>query len=416
MKEDAEKRRLVILHGYQMQNKWMTWGLDKMLDQDLTWNSLIYRYSEELTKFVLNGSLNTLPTPDNLRRWKQAKGIQCGLCGHPDCTLKHILAGCKWVFNVESKLPREDRFTWRHNCLLLELALAIMSKLQEINAKPVVSTKPTNTQAFVKAGTCKQNRKHKSLPSILEQARDWRCNFDLPECRTDRSQLTFPHDICETSKRIDGYIVSREKKICVRGPEMTAPMDDNVDKWHKIKTNKYNDAITQEGWTFENLIVEVGALGWIPPSTHAQLKHLGFSTSEISKLKENLRYVARKCSYIIYVNRFNKDFHPWRIKASCEAFDTAHLPSSPLLDKGPPEVTARSEALHFLQKNVSHPNSAMEDCNIRANAVSEPVDKGPAKSTELPLSDVDNIDEELLIEEELQRESVANSLPTYNDF
>ena len=54
----------------------------------------------------------------------------------------------------------------------------------------------------------------------------------------------------------------------------------------------------------------------------------------------------------------------------------------------------------------------MEDCNIRANAVSEPLDKGPAKSTELPLSDVDNIDEELLIEEELQREVVANSLPT----
>ena len=58
----------------------------------------------------------------------------------------------------------------------------------------------------------------------------------------------------------------------------------------------------------------------------------------------------------------------------------------------------------------------MEDCNIRINAVPEPLDKGPAKSTELPLSDADNVDEELLIEEELQRKSVANYLPTYNDF
>ena len=88
----------------------MTWGLDKMLDQDLTWNSLIYRYSEEITKFVLNGSLYILPTPDNLRRWKQEK-VSSVVCVD---TLKHILAGCKWVFNVESKLPREDRFTWRH--------------------------------------------------------------------------------------------------------------------------------------------------------------------------------------------------------------------------------------------------------------------------------------------------------------
>jgi hypothetical protein len=69
MKKEAEAKRLVILHGYEMQNGWMSFGLDKVMNNDLTWNKLINVYSQELTKFVLNASTKTLPSPNNLRRW-----------------------------------------------------------------------------------------------------------------------------------------------------------------------------------------------------------------------------------------------------------------------------------------------------------------------------------------------------------
>ena len=227
----------MILHGYQMQNGWMQYGLDKMIEQDLTWQSLIHRYSEQLTKFVLNGLLKTLPSPDNLRRWNQAKGILCGLCGKPDVTLKHILAGCSWVFSVENKKPHEDRYLWRHNCCLRVVAVAIMSRLRDVNASPQKRAPKARTrQAFVKAGSAPKRRAPRPRKCILDPARDWKCNFDLREVRLgEETELVFPHDVCPTARRIDGYTISREEKICVLGPEMTSPMDDNVDKWHKQK-------------------------------------------------------------------------------------------------------------------------------------------------------------------------------------
>ena len=341
LKRETEQKRLVIVHGYEMQNGWMQWGLDRMMDQDLTWNELIYRYSEQLAKFVLNAQLQTLPTPDNLRRWHRAQGVLCGLCGRREVTLKHILAGCSWVFSTENALPREDRYTWRHNCCLRRVAEAILAKLQSINSKPPppsseVAMKKCN---FIKHG--QRGRRSRQAPSgVLEAARDWKCNFDLPELRRRGGQMVFPADICPTAKRIDGYIVSRSQKICVLGPEMTSPMDDNVEKWHQIKKDKYRQQVESvTDWTFFDLDVEVGALGWIPPSTHSQLRQLGFSTKELTTLKRDLRYLARKCSYVIFVNRFNRDFHPWRLTVSSgECGSKRTMPSAyePLLDTGPP--------------------------------------------------------------------------------
>ena len=48
-----------------MQASWRTYGLDKTLQADLTWGGMLYTYSEELLKFVLNATTQTLNTPDN---------------------------------------------------------------------------------------------------------------------------------------------------------------------------------------------------------------------------------------------------------------------------------------------------------------------------------------------------------------
>ena len=65
---------------------------------------VLTQYSDRLLSFVLNSLLNTLPTPNNLRLWRSAKNLSCGLCGKSDSvTFGHIMGGCPWVLNVENK-------------------------------------------------------------------------------------------------------------------------------------------------------------------------------------------------------------------------------------------------------------------------------------------------------------------------
>ena len=99
----------------------------------------------------------TLPSPDNLRRWNKASGIQCGLCGRPNVTLNHILASCAWVRDREDCMSREDRFTWRHNCLIREVVKGIEDFLLEINASapsgPVPSRKESSNLSNLRLAT-----------------------------------------------------------------------------------------------------------------------------------------------------------------------------------------------------------------------------------------------------------------------
>ena len=82
MRRDAEKKRLVLLEKYQLQNSWIKWGLQDMMSKDLTW--------------------------------------------------------------------REDRITWRHNCVLSELAKVVRRKIREVNSNPF----PTPcSYSIAKAGT-----------------------------------------------------------------------------------------------------------------------------------------------------------------------------------------------------------------------------------------------------------------------
>ena len=296
LKKEAEAKRLVILHQYEMQASWLSWGLDRMMTKDLSWETIRDQYSQRLLKFVLNSQQNTLPTPDNLRRWNLNKDAICGLCGERAATLSHVLAGCYWVRTVENKLPREDRYTWRHNNILLLLAKAISEQLVIFNAsRPGESKSQAALIQFVRPGQKPRANRQKKRSSLLDGACDWKGNFDLPEFQRG-SAYVFPHDVCLTPLRIDGYILSRTAKICI-GIELTF-------------------AANLNGWKFHAIIVEVGARGWIPPSVPNALRKLGIPSYRVSSLLKNLTLLALKSSYVIWLNRFNKDFQPWRLPAA----------------------------------------------------------------------------------------------------
>ena len=45
------------------------------MTKDLTWNKLLYGYTDKLLKFVINANLLTLPSPDNIKRWNLSDNV-----------------------------------------------------------------------------------------------------------------------------------------------------------------------------------------------------------------------------------------------------------------------------------------------------------------------------------------------------
>lgn len=93
-------------------------------------------------------------------------------------------------------------------------------------------------------------------------------------------------------------------------------MEENITVWHQAKLLKYDDEIRSEaqrnGWTFHSIIIEVGARGWIPHGVNSALTRLGLPS--VKELCHDLSHIALKSSYVIWLNRWNKDFQPWRLE------------------------------------------------------------------------------------------------------
>ena len=87
-----------------------------------------------------------------------------------------------------------------------------------------------------------------------------------------------------------------------------------MEKWHVIKKEKYDNEISKEaaknGWRFDKLILEVGARGFVPKHVSKACNKLELPAKQTTN---KLSLVAQKCCYVLWINRFNKDFQPWRI-------------------------------------------------------------------------------------------------------
>ena len=322
IEQHHHERIVASKQHYEMQNAWLRW-MELRMQGDLDWNKLLYHYSEKLVQFVLKAQLNVLPTLDNLKRWGISTSGKCGLCGKPFPTLCHILANCEAVLAEEQALGvSENRYKWRHNCVLRTLAEAIKAKLTWVNSLPPVPNAADpllRPVTFVKAGAAPSTlraasdkvRSDRHL-GLLADARDWICDFDLPEFHLPpRPSFGLPADVGATSNRIDSFILSRQTRSFIAGPELTVPMEENLDNQHSIKTKRYGDMATHllGGWRLSGLLcLEMGCRGVDPPSFRAVLRQLAFSPKEVSQLRDACAYVARYCSYLIWLNRYKRDF------------------------------------------------------------------------------------------------------------
>ena len=163
--------------------------------------------------FALNSVTNTLPSPDNLKRWGKRVVSKCPLCQNTG-TLEHILNFCPVALT-------QKRYNYRHDSVLNHLTSVI------------IANKPENIEVYA------------DIPG-----------FDL-------NGSTIPPDILVTLSRPDLVIVNRSNKT-VDILELTCSFERNILAAHQRKTTKYISLkadIESAGFACSLLPFEIGSRG-----------------------------------------------------------------------------------------------------------------------------------------------------------
>ena len=97
--------------------------------------------------------------------------------------------------------------------------------------------------------------------------------------------------------------------------------------WHTAKLKKCETELRIEAernrWSLHTIVIEVGARGWIPSNVASSLARLGLPA--VKNLCGKLGLLAVKSSYVIWLNRFNKDFQTWRISVGDQSAAVVRL-------------------------------------------------------------------------------------------
>ena len=149
-------------------------------------------------------------------------------------------------------------------------------------------------------------RKQEAPLKVLEKANDWKADFDLHSAK-EEVKYSMDQRVCSTTFKPDGYVVSHEEKLCVV-IELTCPMEENMDKWHLKKKEKYKQELQSEVYEMIYVVVEVGARGGMLNTLRREFRRLGLTKAEVSKLVDECRRMAERCSFAVWCQRFTKDF------------------------------------------------------------------------------------------------------------
>ncbi len=324
-----EKR---VAHSAQLarQGAWSKWA-DRTEPFDFSWRNLIYKVSPHVIKFVIHAAINWVKTPDLMSLWGKYSSSKCFLCGHPICSITHILSGCKTARN-------EKRYNWRHDSVLYTLELTLRPFIENFNNSRS-SVIPVISRSFVPSGEASPSTgpRKKSPKSCLDGARDWELLVDY-----DHKKIVFPPEIYATPERPDIIIWSRSTKV-VYLPELTCPSEENITNANNFKTGKYDKLVSaiDKSWTVLLLPFEVGARGFVALSTRSLLTKLGFSSRVKSSLVKSMSLVSARCSYTIFLSHSSVEWNTKRALLEPDVavrISTSSTPPSPSL----PTITSAS--------------------------------------------------------------------------
>lgn len=201
-------------------------------------------------KFILNSTLDTLPTRVNLKMWGKVTNDKCR-CGMKQ-TLNHILNCCALSLN-------EGRFTYRHDNVLQYIA------------------------------------------KCLDQDK-YKCYIDIPEHQTPAGG-TLPPNIAVTNLKPDIVVIDKQKKS-VTIFELTVPAEHRLKIAHDLKFQKYSHFETNPNFTVKVVPFEVGShTGYISSDNkkyiHTLHKHCKKSI-KLKKFMQNMSAISVLSSYYLF--------------------------------------------------------------------------------------------------------------------
>ena len=287
-----------------MQGLWSVW-FEHTNPLDFSWKNLIFGPGKRIISFLLNATINSLPSPYMLKLMGYTDSSKCNICASKLCNTSHILAGCPHALKTK-------RYTWRHDSVLLTLLSKLEKRITDHNESFIDSdlfTPPAPiSSSFVKSGD-------KTLPvstinktplkqNLLSGANDWQLMVDF-----EHRKLVFPPEIYSTDLRPDILIWSQSSRMILL-IELTVPAEENILAAHIRKTARYEQlaflAKLINSWDSKIITIEVGARGFVAKSMNSFLRSIGFSNYEASSTCKDISMIVARCSHNIFLYRNEK--------------------------------------------------------------------------------------------------------------
>ena len=295
----AEDKRMQHAQCLAQQGAWIAWH-EQIIPFDLSWKNLIYGPGPHVIKFLLNGSVNWAKTPDMMKKYGYTQTAYCILCGCPQCTLHHIICNCKHARNG-------DRYTWRHDSVLLHLKPILSELVAAANKAPnkAHETPPIEASFMPKGETTKPPKRITRRQTLLDGFSDWILLLDLED-----HKLVFPPEVYSTPLRPDIVIWSAQRQHVLM-VELTCPAEEGIEAAQVRKEARYlplQNEIKEHNpnWSTEVLTIEVGARGYVARTVPRCLKQLGLTPRKVNRVVKDLSTLAARCTYTIYLARENK--------------------------------------------------------------------------------------------------------------
>ena len=227
--------------------------------EDAVWKSYMYNLKAGTLKFLLNATIDTLPTAANLKRWKKTSSDLCKLCRGRQTT-NHVLNDCSVGLNT-------GRWEWRHNCIVNYAVSSVDTSLYTVYS---------DLEGYKAAGGG-----------------------------------SIPPEICITGQRPD-IVILDEKTKTIHLFELTCPSEKNIEQRHLEKSNKYAHFLTDcTGYKSTVTCFEVSSKGFITTRNHNHLTSLHRfmkKSVKLSTFKKNISSLAVYASYHIWLCRSDASF------------------------------------------------------------------------------------------------------------
>ena len=286
-------------HSLSMQGLWTHWA-EHTLPLDFSWNTLIHGPGKKIISFLLNATINTLPSPHLLNIIGLTDDDKCPLCQKKGY-VSHILSGCKIALY-------SGRYSWRHDSILYTMIPYLEKHIEAQNSSKSTLSIPSIKSSFISTrdrsvGTRKSpsNRLH-----LLSNANDWQILVDLHHL-----PIVFPPEICVTNQRPDIIIWSPLSKSILL-IELTSPCEESLIAANIRKKARYDvlaERLRAKDWNCTVLPFEVGARGFVARTMNTMLRKIGFTPREASSLCKTCSLTAAFCSYSIWNHRHEKHWN-----------------------------------------------------------------------------------------------------------